>query len=207
VVAYACITVRILMRIKADKKKSTPATYHGGAWGERKCSSYSFTTPALDEGEWSASRPGLALPPGKGPWYPLYSRLDGPQIRFGHRCQRKFFCPCRGSNLDRPVVQPVARHYTDWATRFTIKADSLVNPSNLWYLKLIDVWDIAPCSLVEVDRRFRATYSLHCLGDCRDDGIFNETTTCCIPEGCHLCTHHLLTWNVILWYFLLGILI
>jgi hypothetical protein len=22
-------------------------------------------------------------------------------------------CPCRGSNLDHPVVQPVARHYTD----------------------------------------------------------------------------------------------
>jgi hypothetical protein len=23
---------------------------------------------------------------------------------------------CRGSNLDRPVVQHVAMHYTDWAT-------------------------------------------------------------------------------------------
>jgi hypothetical protein len=30
-------------------------------------SSYSFTTSALDEVEWSASRPGCALPPGKGP--------------------------------------------------------------------------------------------------------------------------------------------
>jgi hypothetical protein len=28
-------------------------------------SSYSFTTSALDGGEWSASRPGRALPPGK----------------------------------------------------------------------------------------------------------------------------------------------
>jgi hypothetical protein len=26
------------------------------------------------------------------------------------------FCLCRGSSVDRPVVQPVARHYTDWAT-------------------------------------------------------------------------------------------
>jgi hypothetical protein len=25
----------------------------------------------------------------------------------------KSFCLCRGSNLDRPVVQPVVRHYTD----------------------------------------------------------------------------------------------
>jgi hypothetical protein len=28
---------------------------------------YSFTNSALDGGEWSASRPGLALRPGKGP--------------------------------------------------------------------------------------------------------------------------------------------
>jgi hypothetical protein len=31
--------------------------------GERKYSSYSFSTSALDGGEWSASRPGCALPP------------------------------------------------------------------------------------------------------------------------------------------------
>jgi hypothetical protein len=30
-------------------------------------SSYSFTTSALDGGKWSASRPGRALPLGKGP--------------------------------------------------------------------------------------------------------------------------------------------
>jgi hypothetical protein len=34
--------------------------------GERRYSSYSFPTSALDGGEWSASRPGRALPPGKG---------------------------------------------------------------------------------------------------------------------------------------------
>jgi hypothetical protein len=28
--------------------------------------------------------------------------------------------PLPGSNLDRPVVQPVARHYTAWATRLTL---------------------------------------------------------------------------------------
>jgi hypothetical protein len=28
-------------------------------------------------------------------------------------------CLCRGSKVDRPVVQPVARHYTDWATELT----------------------------------------------------------------------------------------
>jgi hypothetical protein len=29
------------------------------------------------------------------------------------RLQEKLFRLCRGSNLDRPVVQSVARHYTD----------------------------------------------------------------------------------------------
>jgi hypothetical protein len=37
------------------------------ALGERRYSSYSFTTSALDGGEWSASLPGRALPPVKGP--------------------------------------------------------------------------------------------------------------------------------------------
>jgi hypothetical protein len=36
--------------------------------GERRYSSYSFITSALDRGEWSASRSGRVLPPGK--WTP-----------------------------------------------------------------------------------------------------------------------------------------
>jgi hypothetical protein len=61
---------------------------YAGAKGERKFSSYSFVTSALDGGEWSASRPGralLSLPPGKDPRYPLYRRLGGPESRSGHR--------------------------------------------------------------------------------------------------------------------------
>jgi hypothetical protein len=60
-------------------------------------------------------RPGRVLPPGKDPQYPLYRRLGGPQSRPGHRGWRKSpFASAGGSILDRPVVQPVARHYTDW---------------------------------------------------------------------------------------------
>jgi hypothetical protein len=33
------------------------------------------------------------------------------------RLEEKSFLLCRGSNVERPVVQPVARHYTDWASR------------------------------------------------------------------------------------------
>jgi hypothetical protein len=38
---------------------------------KRRYSSYYFTTSALDGGEWSASCPGRALPPGKGPLVPI----------------------------------------------------------------------------------------------------------------------------------------
>jgi hypothetical protein len=71
-------------------------------------------TSALDGGEWSASRPGRTLPPGKGPPVPIVQEAGWAQ-----RLEEKSFRLCRGSNLDRPVVQPVARHYTDWATRLT----------------------------------------------------------------------------------------
>jgi hypothetical protein len=49
---------------------SGPVTCHNGAWRERRYSSYSFLTLALEKGEWSASRPGRALPQGKGALVP-----------------------------------------------------------------------------------------------------------------------------------------
>jgi hypothetical protein len=55
-----------LTNLCKKKKYSCPATCHGGTWGERRYSCYSYLTLALDGGEWSASRPGRALPPGKG---------------------------------------------------------------------------------------------------------------------------------------------
>jgi hypothetical protein len=50
---------------------SCPTTRQGGAWGERRYSYYSLSTSALDGGEWSASRPGRSLTPGKGPPVPI----------------------------------------------------------------------------------------------------------------------------------------
>jgi hypothetical protein len=41
------------------------------ALGGEEYSSYSFTTSALDGGEWSASCPGRALPTGLGPLVPI----------------------------------------------------------------------------------------------------------------------------------------
>jgi hypothetical protein len=56
--------------------------------------------------------------PGKGP--PVHSVEEAgwaPQPVWTQRLQEKTLGPGRGSNLDRPVVQFVARHYTDCATR------------------------------------------------------------------------------------------
>jgi hypothetical protein len=52
------------------KGKAVSQHTYGGAW-ERRYSSYSFTTSALDGGEWSASHLGRALPPGKGHRLPV----------------------------------------------------------------------------------------------------------------------------------------
>jgi hypothetical protein len=74
---------------------------HGG---ERRYSSYSYLTSALDGGKWSASRPGRALTPTErtpgthwiGGWVGLRTSLDAG-------ARRKILCPRRGSNLDHPA--------------------------------------------------------------------------------------------------------
>jgi hypothetical protein len=44
-----------------NAKQTSPATRHADAWEERRYSSYSFLTSALNGGEWSASHPDRAL--------------------------------------------------------------------------------------------------------------------------------------------------
>jgi hypothetical protein len=63
--------------------------------GERY-SSYSFTTSALDGGEWSASRPGRALDPGKGTPVPIVQEAGwAPEPVWTQRLEEKSFRPCR----------------------------------------------------------------------------------------------------------------
>jgi hypothetical protein len=67
---------------------SSPATRRGGAWAERRYSSYSFPTSALDGGEWSASRPGRALPPGKEPPVPIVQEAGwAPELVWTQRLE------------------------------------------------------------------------------------------------------------------------
>jgi hypothetical protein len=81
--------------------------------GKRRYSSYSFSTSALDGGEWSASRPGRVFTPREstngthctGGWV-------GPRAGLDTEATGKILCLRRESNPDRPVDKPVVRHYT-----------------------------------------------------------------------------------------------
>jgi hypothetical protein len=58
---------------------------------------------------------------GKGTPVPIAQEAGwAPEPVWTQRLEEKFFRLCRGSNLDRQVVQTIARHYTDWATRLTL---------------------------------------------------------------------------------------
>jgi hypothetical protein len=41
---------------------------------------------------------------------------EGPRAGLDTEARGKFLCPCRGSNLNHPVIQSVNRQYTGWAT-------------------------------------------------------------------------------------------
>jgi hypothetical protein len=78
--------------------------------------------------EWSVSRSGRALAPWKGPSVPILQEAGwAPEPVWTQRLEEKSFRLCRGSILDRPVVQLVARHYTDWATRLTASSKACAN--------------------------------------------------------------------------------
>jgi hypothetical protein len=68
----------------------------------------------------SASRPGRALASGKGSPVPNVQEAGcASQPVWTQRLEQKSFRRRRGCTLDLPVVQPRARHYTNWATRLT----------------------------------------------------------------------------------------
>jgi hypothetical protein len=70
---------------------------------------HAFLTPALEGGEWSASRPGRFASRRKSPRYLLDRRLVGPQNRSGRGGDEKIPSPRRESNSQTPIIQPVAQ--------------------------------------------------------------------------------------------------
>jgi hypothetical protein len=82
--------------------------------GERRKSYYSFLTSALDGGEWSASRPGRDLLPGKGPPVPIGQEAGWvPKPVWTQRLEEKFSAPVGDRT---PVVQSVVSHCTNQTT-------------------------------------------------------------------------------------------
>jgi hypothetical protein len=63
-------------------------------------------TAAVEGGEWSAARPGRAVPTGKIR-YPFYRRLGGPQ---GRSVRAENIVP---TGTRSRTVQPVVSRYTD----------------------------------------------------------------------------------------------
>jgi hypothetical protein len=69
---------------------AVPQHTYGSAGEERRYSSYSITTSALDGGERSASRPGRASDPGKGPTVPTVKEAGwAPQPVWTQRLDEK----------------------------------------------------------------------------------------------------------------------
>ena len=95
--------------IVKGKGKDHPRKSHEDPEGDYRDNSTLSLTSAL-EGVRSQRHAPATLPPGNTR-YPLYRRLDGPQGRAGR--VRKISPP---PGFDPRAVQPVASHYTDWAT-------------------------------------------------------------------------------------------
>jgi hypothetical protein len=73
--------------------------------------------------------PAALLPPGKWPPVPIVQEAGrAPEPVWTQRLEEKSFCLCRESNLGRPAVQPVARHYTDLAAPAPSKKQSKAVP-------------------------------------------------------------------------------
>jgi hypothetical protein len=78
--------------------------------GERRYSSYSISTSAVDGGEWSVSRPGHTLAPGRGPPVSIVQEAEwAPEPVWTQRLEEKSCRYCQGSYLDHLVVQSVAK--------------------------------------------------------------------------------------------------
>jgi hypothetical protein len=88
------------------KGKGHPLRVNSGASRERRYSPYHSLTTALEGGEWSASRPGHALPP-----VPIVQELGwAPEPVWTQRLEEKSSASVGDRN---PAVQPVVRHCTD----------------------------------------------------------------------------------------------
>jgi hypothetical protein len=90
------------------------------ALGGRGCIALTHSRPRHQMG-WVVSvtpRP-LFIPGERTPGTHCTGGWVGPRAGLDTEARGKILWPCRGSNPDRPVVQFIVRHYTDWVYRRT----------------------------------------------------------------------------------------
>jgi hypothetical protein len=102
-------TITCNCEVKVKQSHNTPMEEQG----ERRYSSYSFTTSVLDRGELLSVMPRPCfLPPRKEPLVPIvHRRLGWPQSRYGHRRYRKNPLPLPGIKPESPGC-PASRSQT-----------------------------------------------------------------------------------------------
>jgi hypothetical protein len=124
----------VLGIINEDGKKVKLSLYfnwaprHEGVLGVWIYSSTHSLTSALDGGERSASRAGRFTPRERVPGTHWIEGWVGPWTVLEGVMKRKISSPRRESKTRTPIVQPVARRYTDWA----ITTDHTRKLSQLW---------------------------------------------------------------------------
>jgi hypothetical protein len=108
-VIYLSSQLPFLYRQKKKKEgKVVPLRSIDAHLGDRRYSSYSFLTSALEGGEWSASRPGRALHQGKEPPAPIVQEAGwAPEPVWTQRLEEKSFASVADRTL---AVQSVVRH-------------------------------------------------------------------------------------------------
>jgi hypothetical protein len=74
-------------------KQSSPATRHGGAWGQRRYSSYSFLTSALDGVSGQRHAPAALFPGERTPGTHWTGLWVGPRAGLDTEAGRKILCP------------------------------------------------------------------------------------------------------------------
>jgi hypothetical protein len=111
------LTASYCLTCKKQKKKSSPATRHEGAWGRGGIAPIQ-SWPRNYMGVSGQRHAAATLCPGeRTPGTHCTGGWVGVRVSLDTKVRRKILCPCRGSNPDRPIFQFVARHCTDWATQ------------------------------------------------------------------------------------------
>jgi hypothetical protein len=91
---------------------------------EKDCAPWSYNLTSTQLNKFVGTRWGWVVSVTPRPRFTPGERTPGthctggwvdPRVGLDKEARGNILCPCLGSNPDRPIVQPVVRHYTAWA--------------------------------------------------------------------------------------------